>query len=62
MIFLIIGIAISIPFNHWYTANTESGEEGLSRLFFLSVVVYWPLLAIVGGWFGNRRYKRKAGK
>ena len=58
VLFLIAGVLISIPFNQWYTATYVKSEEDIGPHLWGSVLVLWPALFLIGGWFGNRLFKR----
>lgn len=58
VLFLIAGVLISIPFNHWYTETYVKGEEDIGLHLWVSVLGLWPALFLVGGWLGNRLFKR----
>lgn len=58
ILFLVVGVLISIPFNQWYTVTYVKGEEDVGPHMWISVLVLWPVLLFLGGWFGNRLFKR----
>ena len=58
ILFWVVGVLISIPFNQWYSAIYVKGEDDVGPHIWISVLVLWPVLLLVGGWFGNRMFKR----
>lgn len=54
----LIGVALLIPMNQWYTSNFVKSEADVGPHLWLSLFFIWPLLLVVGGALGNWLFHR----
>lgn len=58
LVCLILGVLITVPVNHWYTANFVKSEDDVGVHLWVSLLLIWPLFLVLGGWLGNRLYRK----